>query len=138
MGTRDLKGIKGFLNDLQMGKAISPSIVVPERNENKLKEADNSVTHSTSLKRSGKSKKVARTETKDPTIASSGRRVTPQGRPRGRKDGEGKRKIKVSVLVDAELWEQYHDRVWEERCQLGELVERALRAYQRESWSLDT
>ena len=51
------------------------------------------------------------------------------GRPPGRSHRIGKPKEKVTLRIDAELIAQYRDWSWEKRCQLGELLEQALRAY---------
>ena len=52
-----------------------------------------------------------------------------QGRPPGRKRTEPK--AKTSLWIAAELMDSYRDWSWEARCNVGELVERALRAYYR-------
>jgi len=57
------------------------------------------------------------------------RRRTRLGRPPGCRRGGGGPKEKVTLRIDAELISQYRDWSWEARCQLGELVERALHAY---------
>lgn len=59
---------------------------------------------------------------------------TPTGRPPGRKNGEGELKARATVWVSAELIEEYRQRVWDERCHLGELIERALREYKERHW----
>ena len=51
------------------------------------------------------------------------------GRPPGRQSGESPPKEKVTVRIDARLAAVYRDWSWDQRCQLGELFERALRAY---------
>jgi uncharacterized protein (DUF4415 family) len=51
------------------------------------------------------------------------------GRPPGHGSGSGIRREKVTLRIDQDLIAQYRDWSWDERCQLGELVERALRAY---------
>jgi hypothetical protein len=54
-----------------------------------------------------------------------------RGRPPGRTTGSTPNKEKVTLRVDAGLMEQYREWSWLERCQLGELVERALANYRR-------
>lgn len=49
-----------------------------------------------------------------------------RGRPPGKKTGEAADKEKVTLRLNKELMDEYRDWSWEERCQLGELVERAL------------
>ncbi|MGE3818890.1 MAG: hypothetical protein AB7I30_05600 [Isosphaeraceae bacterium] len=51
------------------------------------------------------------------------------GRPLGRKDGEGTSREKVTVWVDSTIIAEYRDWSWDERCHLGELMERALASY---------
>lgn len=54
------------------------------------------------------------------------------GRPQGRSVRHAGPKEKVTLRIDSGLIAEYRDWSWEARCQLGELVERALTAY-RES-----
>ena len=56
------------------------------------------------------------------------------GRPPGVPDGQGKLKDKTSLRIDRDLMDHYRKQSWREECQLGELVERALRAYAAQSW----
>ena len=51
------------------------------------------------------------------------------GRPSGKAKGISSRKEKATLRIEAELMADYRDWSWEERCQLGELVERALADY---------
>jgi hypothetical protein len=53
------------------------------------------------------------------------------GRPPGRQSSESSPKEKLTVRIDAGLAALYRDWSWDERCQLGELIERALRAYRK-------
>jgi uncharacterized protein (DUF4415 family) len=52
-----------------------------------------------------------------------------RGRPPGKKTGDGQDKEKVTLRLNKELMDEYRDWSWEERCQVGELVERALAQY---------
>ena len=52
-----------------------------------------------------------------------------RGRPPGRTTGSAEAKTKVTLRVDARLMDDYRDWSWTARCQLGELVERALEHY---------
>jgi uncharacterized protein (DUF4415 family) len=52
-----------------------------------------------------------------------------RGRPPGKKAGEGANKEKVTLRLGKELMDEYRDWSWDEHCQLGELVERALIQY---------
>ena len=51
------------------------------------------------------------------------------GRPPGRKQGESVVREKVTVRIDTDLMAEYRDWSWDARCQLGELMERALTQY---------
>jgi len=53
------------------------------------------------------------------------------GRPPGRKPRTNPPKEKVTVRIDERLIALYREWSWEQRCQLGELFERALREYYR-------
>ena len=55
-----------------------------------------------------------------------------RGRPPGRKAGEAGEKEKVTLRLSKELVEEYRDWSWDERCQFGELVERALSQYRKQ------
>ncbi|RIK77028.1 MAG: hypothetical protein DCC68_18240 [Planctomycetota bacterium] len=64
---------------------------------------------------------------REPRAKPSARR----GRPPGRLTGSAPHKAKVTLRVDATLMDDYREWSWSERCQLGELVERALANYRR-------
>ena len=51
------------------------------------------------------------------------------GRPPGRLLRRSQPKEKLTIRIDAQLAALYRDWSWEQRCQLGELIERALRDY---------
>ena len=51
------------------------------------------------------------------------------GRPVGRVAGQAANKEKLTIRVDAELASTYRDWSWESRCQVGELVQQALRRF---------
>lgn len=55
-----------------------------------------------------------------------------RGRPPGRRTGESVEKEKVTLRITKDLVDDYRDWSWEERCQLGELVERALIHYRKQ------
>lgn len=54
-----------------------------------------------------------------------------RGRPPGKRAGEAAEKEKVTLRLSKDLMDEYRDWSWEERCQLGELVERALTQYRK-------
>ena len=51
------------------------------------------------------------------------------GRPPRKTKGISPRKEKATLRIEAKLMADYRDWSWEQRCQLGELVERALADY---------
>lgn len=51
------------------------------------------------------------------------------GRPPGPTRAERPEKRKATVWIKADVLDNYHDWSWDERCQLGELIERALVDY---------
>jgi len=53
-------------------------------------------------------------------------RAARRGRPPGRGTGEGGTKEKVTIRISKELMDKFRDRSWDERCQVGELVEKAM------------
>ena len=83
-----------------------------------------------------------RTETASPTVTPTqpgksrqkpqGRVAARRGRPPGQKIGEAADKEKVTLRLNKELMDDYREWSWEERCQLGELVERALVQYHKQ------
>ena len=54
-----------------------------------------------------------------------------RGRPPGRKTGDTPPKTKTTLWVNADIIAEYRDWSWDEKCNVGELVERALTDYRR-------
>lgn len=59
------------------------------------------------------------------------------GRPPGIPNRDARLKDKTSLAIDLELMDRYRKQSWKEECQLGELVERALREYASQTWGWD-
>ena len=57
------------------------------------------------------------------------------GRPPGIRSPNGRAKDKTSLALDLELMDGYRKQSWKEECQLGELIERALREYAQQHWN---
>ena len=74
--------------------------------------------------------RTARSSDKSST-ASERRKSARLGRPPGKSHKNALPKEKATLRIDAELMADYREWSWEERCQLGELVERALADYRR-------
>ena len=72
--------------------------------------------------------RIAAAKEKPPESTKSRARL---GRPPGRQAEATTPKEKITVRIDARLVALYRDWSWERRCQLGELVERALRDYRK-------
>lgn len=62
------------------------------------------------------------------------RTTTLLGRPPGRKNGEAVLKAKTTIRIDAELIDEYRERVYVERRPLGELIEEAMREHKHRVW----
>jgi len=54
------------------------------------------------------------------------------GRPPGKLSSKTRRREKLTVRIDADLVEKYRDWSWDARCNLGELVGRAMRIHLRD------
>lgn len=67
----------------------------------------------------------------NPRPKTQGRVAARRGRPPGQKAGEAADKEKVTLRLNKELMDDYRDWSWEERCQVGELVEKALLQYRK-------
>lgn len=119
---REIGGIKGVLS----GLVSEPDF-----------RADSSRKQSPETKpRKGKPKPARKREKTSPSSLQKDK--TPvekqparRGRPPGRKSGEVPIKEKATLWVSAALMAEYRDWSWDERCNLGELVERALADYRR-------
>ena len=57
--------------------------------------------------------------------------ATRRGRPPGKKEAVDSEKEKVTLRLSKALVDDYRDWTWEERCQLGELIERAMQQYRK-------
>ena len=68
-------------------------------------------------------------KTRTPTVRPN--KPARLGRPPGKSNENSRPKEKATLRIDAELMTDYRDWSWEKRCQLGELVERALADYRR-------
>ncbi|REK25329.1 MAG: hypothetical protein DWQ41_12345 [Planctomycetota bacterium] len=83
-------------------------------------------------------RKVARRTQENTGSSGTVQRHRPKartGRPPGVRSRDGRPKDKTSLALDLELMDGYRKQSWKEECQLGELVERALREYAEEHWN---
>lgn len=106
--TKSVAGIQGVLGNY-ITRADAPQLDQPNR-----KQSDESIANPPARKRK-----------------SRHRSATRLGRPPGRPGTKTKSKDKVTLRIDAAIMSDYREWSWEERCQLGELVERALVEYRR-------
>lgn len=115
-----LKGVGGVLEGI-----ISPEPPIPEQPE----------TPSQSIQESSPLPAPQTVATPQPRRTSpavvSPSRGARRGRPPGQKAGEGADKEKITLRISKALADDYRDWSWEERCQLGELVERAMTHYRK-------
>ena len=103
-------GVKGFFDDY--GKAGGGLEALPVQVEN-AKESP--------------PKRVPRTPTR-PAVKTERVRAR-VGRPPGVANGSRSQKEKATMHINAALLDFYRDWSWEARCNLGELIERAMVAY---------
>jgi uncharacterized protein (DUF4415 family) len=117
MAAKQLKGVGGVL-----GSLLSPSstqTVTPEPENKPAEPARSEQTESPAVSPAkARPSAPARTQAR-------------RGRPPGKKTGEVSEKEKVTLRLSKELMDEYREWSWEERCQLGELVERALTQYRK-------
>jgi len=76
-------------------------------------------------------REVSPSESKKPQPKQTAALRTRLGRPPGKQPINRRPKEKATLRIDTELMADYRDWSWDERCQLGELVERALADYRR-------
>jgi uncharacterized protein (DUF4415 family) len=111
MATKTIGGISGVLGEL-----ISPAPVSEDSPRQE---------HSSPLKQEPHSTDAQKSTAHRPCRARL-------GRPQGSNASHMRPKEKVTLRIPSDLIAEYRDWSWEARCQLSELVERALVAY-RES-----
>lgn len=121
MEKESLKGIEGFFSDFE--GAVPPN-TEPVRVE---KHGEQNVGPETNKEPPKHRKQVGPDRKERGTQRVKAR----QGRPPGIKSSSGKPKAKATFYVSASLIDFYRDWSWEERCNVGELVERALRDYKK-------
>ena len=120
MGKTDLSGIKGFFSEY--GKAEPPNsrpVQVEPLREAGLEEVPR--------KHAAEEMAPVQTPTHKPPKTVKAR----QGRPPGTKKGARERKAKATFYINSDLMDFYRDWSWEERCNVGQLVELALSDYRR-------
>jgi hypothetical protein len=70
-----------------------------------------------------------RSQARPPSVPSP--RKARLGRPPGRVPGKSVPKEKVTLRIHTALMSEYREWSWQQRCQLGELIERALTDYRK-------
>ena len=124
MGKTELRGIKGFFSEY--GKAEPPNsrpVQVEPRREPGLEEVPR--------QQAAAEKTSMQTPTRKPPKTVKAR----QGRPPGTKKGARERKAKATFYVNSDLMDFYRDWSWEQRCNVGQLVELALSDYKKRNAS---
>jgi hypothetical protein len=110
MASREIPGIKGFFDDL--GNKPSPPNTKPVSIESLAKPTV---------------EKIERPH-KEPVGDKIKARV---GRPPGLRNGDRSEKAKATMHISESLLNFYRDWSWEARCNLGELIERAMASYKQ-------
>lgn len=110
-GTADT-GVKGFFSDYgkQGRRPRALPVTVEQRKEKAAKDVNRD------RKQGTVTKEKARART---------------GRPPGIRNGSRAHNEKVTVHINSELMDFYRNLSWEVRCNLGELIERAMVAYKQ-------
>lgn len=120
-----LKGVGGVLTGLISSEPVQPALAEtasPPLIEEPAPEAE----------RPDETEPPAQPPASDkPRQKPQGRIAARRGRPPGQKLGEATDKEKVTLRLNKELMDDYRDWSWEERCQVGELVEKALLQYRK-------
>ena len=124
MAKRELKGVGGVLGGL-----ISPP--APSASEEPAAQPASQATADEANKAEAAEQPAAAAATGKTRPAATPRTQARRGRPPGRKAGESSEKEKVTLRISKELMDDYREWSWDERCQLGELVERAMSQYHK-------
>ena len=126
MAAKPLKGVGGVLGGLISSEPAAP--VTPEPSARSAPaESIATPTETASVEPSATPAAHAK-----PRLSTQPKTQARRGRPPGRKAGEVGEKEKVTLRLSKELVEEYRDWSWDERCQFGELVERALSQYRKQ------
>jgi uncharacterized protein (DUF4415 family) len=125
MGQKQLKGVGGVLSNLISPEP--PTVALPEP---AAKPAPAALSPETPTPDSFDHPAPAATSEK-PSRKAQGRIAARRGRPPGQRAGEAADKEKVTLRLNKEMMDDYREWSWEERCQLGELVERAMLQYRK-------
>ena len=125
MAQKQLRGVGGVLGNLITPE---PAIVAPtEAAPKPLPPA----TPTESAESESVDQAASDVVTEKPRPKAQGRIAARRGRPPGQRAGEAADKEKVTLRINKDLMDDYREWSWEERCQLGELVERALSQYRK-------
>lgn len=123
MAAKQLKGVGGVLGGL-----LSPELAVTETSEPSAKPAPAAPT--TEAAEPAAAEQPTTSEPKAKSRQSAQPKIQARrGRPPGRRAGDAPEKEKVTLRLSKELMDEYRDWSWDEHCQLGDLVERALSQY---------
>ncbi len=114
MGKTSITGIGGVLGGLISEPRVAADDELPSSSRCSSRSAT-----------TAKSNEVQRSEHE--AIARAARTHARTGRPPGKENSSPTRKEKLTVRIDADLAAAYRDWSWDARCNLGELVSRAMR-----------
>jgi hypothetical protein len=124
MSNKNLGGIRGVLGNLTGADEALEPVTLPEPAETAPEAPD--VPPTPEPVAQPKPAKAAKAPQQAVEVSPARR-----GRPPGRKSGERVPKKKATLWVSASLLEEYVDWSWDERCNIGELIERALLDYKK-------
>jgi uncharacterized protein (DUF4415 family) len=125
MAQKQLKGVGGVLGGLL---SPAPPPATPDSASRPAPEAPaDEAADAEAVERPAPPAEIGKPRQNAPTRTQARR-----GRPPGRRAGEAADKEKVTLRLGKELMDEYREWSWEERCQLGELVERALSQYRKQ------
>lgn len=127
MAQKPLKGVGGVLGGLISPTPSAAAISEPEAKAPPAAPQEEVATQELSAPSPPPSAKPEK-----PPAAAKGKPRARLGRPPGKKtEAEPVEKEKLTLRLNMKLADDYRNWSWEERCQLGELIERAMIDYQR-------
>lgn len=135
MAETDLKGIEGYFNDYDSPNPPNTQPVRIEKSKQTSSTPKQKASGDQPTKRSQQHSPVTASKPVAGTGQTPSKVKAPQGRPPGIKSGEGEPKAKATFYIRASLMDFYREWAWDERCNVGQLVDRALSDYKRRNAS---
>lgn len=126
MAAKPLKGVGGVLGGLISSEPASPATSEPSASSAPAETIAEPVEEASAEQPATPAAKAK------PRPQAQPKTYARRGRPPGKKAGDSGEKEKVTLRLSKELVEEYRDWSWDERCQFGELVERAMSQYRKQ------